>query len=242
MTLFIIFLFFKKHIVFFYYKIKNFYDIIMPPKKNGKGKKTYKRKYKKKIKKQVGSFIHRFQRYAVNPTGIWMSGATPAITEYPLAFDFQLGDIQGINDFTNLYDQYRINSIEIKCRWVPPVNTTTSQQTLCPRLWYAIDFDDANTPTLAELKERSNCKCINLKADKNFYSIKFSPKVLTMLYNTAVSTAYATRKTKHLRIDISNINLPHFGIKFVAEANAPLVNFGNVEFDIVYNFDMFNAK
>lgn len=113
---------------------------------------------------------------------------------------------------------------------------------LCPRLWYAIDFDDAQATTLDELKERSNCKCINLKADRNFYVIKLNPRVLTMLYQSPASTAYATKKSKGLRIDIANPGVPHYGIKFIAEATASGTNFGNVEFDIVYNFDMFNAK
>lgn len=63
-----------------------------------------------------GSFVHRYQRFAVDPAGIWMSGNTPGVTEYPLALDFQLNYISGIGDFTSLYDQYRINSVELRCR------------------------------------------------------------------------------------------------------------------------------
>jgi hypothetical protein len=85
---------------------------------------------------------HRFVRRDLIPVDAGTAGV-----EVGLAFSFSLDQLPNYTDFTNLFDHYSIDRIDLVA--VPGINTV--QITFC------IDLDDAVAPTgIADLLERQN--------------------------------------------------------------------------------------
>ena len=71
-------------------------------------------------------------------------------TTYANAWSFNLSQLPNYTDFTNLYDQYRINKIVFKI--IPKfseasINAGTANNANLAQIHSVIDYDDAVTPT-----------------------------------------------------------------------------------------------
>jgi len=86
---------------------------------------------------------HRFVRRDFIPVDAGSAG-----TAQGLAFSFSLDQLPNYTDFTNLFDHYSIDKVDIVA--IPGVNPA--------QIFSAPDFDDAVAPTgVADLLERQNC-------------------------------------------------------------------------------------
>lgn len=168
---------------------------------------------------------HMYQRYATTPTEFTMTTA-----EQPQAEKFQLNYIKGYSEFVALYDRYKITSVEMQITlinnpdsyWGPnpsdytlTTNGVQGRSNWYPKMWYVRDYDDENTISLSAIKERANVKCIIMRPNK-IYKIRIRPAVLAQTYATAVSTGYAPKWKQW--IDMQQQDVPHYGIKYVMDA------------------------
>lgn len=130
------------------------------------------------------------------------------------------------SDFTNLFDQYRIRKVIVTFQLITnpdaayPLNSTVSSATVnpsnwFPKLWYIPDYDGGADETIPTIKERQGVRCKILKPN-SFVTIAFTPKCRTLTYSTSTSTGYAP---KNIKIDMSDTNVEHYGIKYVIDAN-----------------------
>jgi len=164
---------------------------------------------------------HIYTRYAGTPADI----STAAI-EYNKAESFTFNSIKAYSEFSALYDRYRITSVQMQVTLINnPDSTWALNDPLTagakaqvsnwfPKFWYVKDYDDANSITLSEIRERSKVKCMVLRPNK-LYKINIRPAILNQTYATIATTGYSPHWKQW--IDMKDVDVPHYGLKWVLD-------------------------
>lgn len=164
--------------------------------------------------------IHNFCRWGNDVTV-----SVNNVASYSVAETFQLSALPNVTEFGTLYDMFRINKVIMYIRLITNpdadlalnnrgVSLTTQYGNVCnffPSIWYCRDYDDANTETLAELRERCKTKQAVLRPDKDI-RIAITPAVAAQLYQSATGTAYSAKWKQW--VDMSQNTTPHYGLKW----------------------------
>lgn len=170
--------------------------------------------------------------------------STIANTQY-FAYNFQPNSMVNPTDFTNLYDQYRMNKIVMKFRLVSDPagaggSTSTNTGALVPRLFWYIDYDDATTPaSLNEMRERAKCKLAPLSAYKPIV-VKWTPSCLVTGYESGVSSMYIPKFKQW--VDMADFGTQFFGIKFAIDEFSNVATPFAVEIEVKYYFSCKNVR
>jgi len=143
---------------------------------------------------------------------------------YTVKFD----DMVAYGEFTNLFDYYRIESVIMTFQLItnPDSNSTlngstTSQVTnWYPKMWFVRDYDGGTTETISSMKERQGVKCRLLQPNK-IVRITYIPRVRALIYKTSTTEGYAP---KRVRLDMSDVTVPHYGLHVVFDTNGVDVN------------------
>jgi len=130
-----------------------------------------------------------------------------------LGKSFVFSDLPQASSFTALFDQYKVDKIEL---WVYPTSTTANNQQT-PVLWdLVIDYDDDNTPTtIAQLQNYTNC--IEQSANCGAY-VCFQPHVAQALYGGGVFTSFGNKPCGW--IDSGSPGVRQYGIKMACTSAA----------------------
>jgi len=162
---------------------------------------------------------HRFSRYTPQTSYSVVAGQT----ELDVGFHFQLDEIVNVNEFTVLFDRYRIDCVICKFQLITnpdasylPNSTVANSNNFYPKLWWYVDPDDANPLTLSQIKERQNVKCRVMRPN-SVISVRVRPAVLLQTYRTALTTGYAPKYKTF--IDCGTPDVPHYALKFVLDCN-----------------------
>lgn len=146
-------------------------------------RKTYgrKRAYRKRFGRKYryskrGQKLYMFKRWTSVFGVIQADSVTPTLQ----AFNFSLNDLPNYTEFTNLYDQYKINCVKIMFTPQMTVNnslSTANNPAANVRFFSAIDYNDSTAPaSIDELREYHTCKCTPiLRIHKR---IIYKPKIL----------------------------------------------------------------
>ena len=214
-------------------------------KRNRKGKRrSYGRRKKKTSMTRwgVGKYnIHQFRRFSRG----YNVPLTSNLTGFDAtAFQFTLDRVQGYSELTAMYDQYRIDYVQFRINWSPKytvsVDPNAPGQSTYPLLYYYKDYDDATDPTsLAQMQERGNLRQVRITPNK-IIKINVKPAVAQMVYQSAVSTAYAPKWGA--KIDVAMPDVPHYGLKIGIDhlINQPAQ--GQLDVEIVYHVTMFGVR
>lgn len=162
---------------------------------------------------------HKFSRYTPQ-----VSYSVPALaTELDVGFHFTLDEIINVNEFTVLFDRYKIDYVVCKFQLITnpdaaylPNSVIANSNNFYPKLWWYVDPDDANPLTLAQIKERQNVKCRVMRPNQ-VISVRVKPAVLLQTYRTALTTGYAPKYNTF--IDCGTVDVPHYALKFVLDTN-----------------------
>lgn len=156
-----------------------------------------------RLPRGMNTGVHHFKRVA-QLSAINASAAGNVLG----AYSFQFDDIPNKTEFTNLFDQYRINGISI--RLVP--NFTGSDLNpagsvvAVPNIWSIIDYDDSVSPAnLNEMLQYPNCK---MTRGQSIHKRYFRPSCL--LDVAGITTGVKFKQW----INMANTNIPHYGFKY----------------------------
>jgi len=192
-----------------------------------RGKFTVKRSLSKsRVRRGKGKFTkaisqHVYSRYADTPASIDVTGV-----EYGKGEAFTFDSIRAYNEFSALYDRYRITCVQMQITLVTnPSSTWSTNDPLTagakaqttnwfPKFWYVKDYDDASAPSLASMRERSNVKNFVLRPNKTF-KLNIRPAILNQTYRTLTSTGYSPHWKQW--IDMQQTDVPHYGLKWVLD-------------------------
>lgn len=127
--------------------------------------------------------------------------------ETDVAFKFALSDLVGYQDFTGLFDSYKI--VGVKLLFLPRADQQPSAAGNAGVIWYAPDYDDNNATTLQALQQYQTVKMV--RGDKPF-SCYVRPKNAVPIYQTGSTYGYGQGTPW---IDSINSSLPYYGFKLV---------------------------
>lgn len=138
-----------------------------------------------------------------------------------------IGDLPNMSEFTNLYDEYKLNKIILHFESLttgrdmnqPAVTagglfSSASLVGSLKRIRVVRDYNDST----ALATENSAFEYQNMRSypvGKSFKIVLY-PRLLGMNYRNAVSTSYTSIKPKY--IDTNDLATPHYGLKFFVPA------------------------
>ena len=146
--------------------------------------------------------VYTFER-SNQATTIVVQGTTPVDLFGALAFS--LNQFPDFTEFTSLFDQYRISTIQLE--FVP----TTGQNTGSPILT-AIDYDDSTPVTSVGALLEYNTLMIT--SPGQFFQRTFNPKVSVATYQGIATTAYSSMGG--IWIDAGYPAVQYYGLKYAA--------------------------
>ena len=151
---------------------------------------------------------------------------TTAIGVHVDAHSVALSDIPNYTEFTALFEQYMINAVEFSFVPFATAVSLSDQNVVAPYSSIPVimrytDYDDDNVPPTNEDDFMENGK-VRRSLWKNIVKVSFRPKVLTMAYQTALTSGYSP-SNKKIWIDTNDYTVPHFGLK-VMVTGAGLTN------------------
>ena len=230
----------------------------MPVIKKGGRRPRFKRKKKQRsqlanrtrIEKLLNTHLHR--RWA-DSNSVQITAETGASVFFSHIETFALNKLVNYSELTSLYDQYKINFVELYVMWSPdylPIATSTTageRANLIPpslKIYHLPDYDDDSAMTKTEFKERAKCKLMLLKPQQR-KKIIVKPAVLSQMYETLTSTGYAPKF--NIKLDTADPGVPHYAYKFGVEVPQVVggtsnIELGHISFEFRYNLTMYNTK
>jgi len=126
----------------------------------------------------------------------------------------------GATDIVNLFDFYRIDRVCVTFIANTISSTSANLNTALPYLFTAIDYNDADIPTLSSITQAASCAMVlsGINAKPYVTSREFTPRAAAQVYGTATTSAYAETPLNTWFANASTAPPVHYGLKFVIDA------------------------
>jgi hypothetical protein len=159
-------------------------------------------------RKTIGQ-VHKYVRV----TPLTMQNFVP---NSHLGFGVHLDELSEIADLSNLYDEYRIDSVT--WRLSPVITTVDATETLGDivdsdpgMLEFVVDYDDSDTPTSAAvLQQYESYRVVPFRTKRIESTI--TPAIACPAFETLTTTAYRPKWGQW--IDLRYPDVPHYGWKY----------------------------
>lgn len=165
----------------------------------------------------------------------------PEATAVGLFRYFQLSQINQVSSYTAIFEQFRINKVVVEFRYkatgtpaYAPINGAGTSNVeivneVNPVLYFKVDHNDADSDSLATLKESMKTREHQFTNNRPNFTITLKPAVQVEAYKTALSSAYMPKWGQWLNVDDSAV--PHYGLKAycVAGRSGSSANIGTIE-------------
>lgn len=128
--------------------------------------------------------------------------------------------IPNSNDFTLLFDSYRIDSVDLSLHFTSTADSVGgAPQLSVPTIYAVVDQDDAVAPTnVTTVLQYGTCKPYFFNANTGFIKRRVQTYVAASLFNTALSTGYSPRTRQW--VDCDNSAVPQYGLKMCYDAGS----------------------
>jgi len=143
-----------------------------------------------------------------------LGNLTKAAADQGYAFPFTLSQLPAYLEFSQLFDKYRIKSIDIMFSYnlVGEQSVGTSTYHLWPAFFLYMDDDDATIPTTKQsVLERMSVQRVSFAPTRQTISITINPRWVQTRVAVPVSANLAPVNSW---IDMATPAVPHYGIKF----------------------------
>lgn len=187
--------------------------------------RRYKRRYpiRKTIKpKSAYDKVHLVKRFGLIMTGtgtpVFIEGLNNPATDQSFRFYFRLSAVAGYQDFTALYDQYKIRAVKVS--FIPVANITTATESGYASLIYSTyDFNgESSNPTKDEIREYQYCKWSPYGRIHKRY---FFPRTTEFISGT--SSGLSTKVGPQNWISTNNPDIAYHGL-LVNVSNIPSID------------------
>lgn len=153
----------------------------------------------------------------------------PGFIDVGMACPFALNDIGNIGPWRNMYDAYRINSIELNLEYLNNESNVTSLG-LMPTVWMYQDQDDALPPTnVQSITGKQGVKMFQFgNRAKTSFKFKFTPTLQTVVATSAGAQSVTVNK-KPVWCNTQPgsagfVGATHYGLKlWISDVYAPQV-------------------
>jgi hypothetical protein len=130
-------------------------------------------------------------------------------------YQFNIGLMPGVGDLLNVYDFYRIDSVDMWFTYVSDTPATTATGSSWPILAYCIDYDDDNPPATFQNVLTSNMHKIHFfgEADKRVCKVSLKPRANTLVSRGGTASLGLSTGLPGVLIDAATPDVPHYGVK-----------------------------
>lgn len=151
------------------------------------------------------------------PTGSAIVGGVlrqAAATDAFASYAFALADIPNVASLGSLFDQYRIEKIQLRFKSRNPAlfisNMTSPNNSSCEP-FLVIDRDDNTAPTtISELQQYDNCQQFGAQDSMD---VIFEPSITPSVFSGGAFSGYSVDDSGKYWIDLANTSVPHYGVK-----------------------------
>lgn len=166
-----------------------------------------------------------------SPTGLTVQGSST---------NFVGTNLPGISELSNLYDQIRVDKVEVTFMIenppAPLATTGTGVSTPMPRLYVSTDYNDCSPNSIGQTEQQEGCRCLTFMDGRpKKYTLK--PKYQQIVFYTSTNSAFAARRGF---VD-SNIDVPHYGLRVACPTTAG-VNTHHLRLTVKFYFTCKNVK
>lgn len=165
-----------------------------------------KYKYRRGWKVKRGQKTYYYKRFTNRLGPLTIDNINPTFA----AYNFSLDDLPNYQEFTNLYDAYRLNAVKIT--FLPQMTQSVSLSAFnnpnaSVRFFSAIDYNDSNVPgTIDDLREYQTCKFTPVLRRHSRY-----------IYKPKIQDRGQTYTPGRPWINTSSPDQDHFGLKIGVE-------------------------
>lgn len=190
-------------------------------------------------------------------TGFSINGTSTGIFNMQFAFtlsgvNVSIGGVSNtllplpnFSEFTNLYDQYRIDWVECKFTFSNNMSNVTSPGSTLPIMYLAKDYNDSKVAGVTDLQQyatQQQWQLGNAQGRDGIKTISVKPNVDVALYQ-GLTTGYG--RGKPMFVDTSSPDVLHYGIKIAYDpinypAAATLV--GYLACTFTYHLSLLNSR
>jgi hypothetical protein len=210
-------------------------------------RRTKKSKYKKPLALKVQNFVERAAPDTLN--------VRPEATATGLFKSFQLNDIAQVNNYVQLFDEYKITKVVVTFRYkgigqnarvvdITGANPITPVNEVNPVLYYKIDHNDDENDDLSNLKLSMKTREHQFTNNNPKFDIVIKPSNLISTDNmVGASPAIGTNRPKWGQwLHTPDDGIKYFGLKAyaVADTGAGTSYGGALEVTYKYYFSMKN--
>lgn len=132
--------------------------------------------------------------------------------DLPFAMTFAINQATNFTEFSALFDEYKINAVNIRVSPNSTIAQSATSQTL-PYIEWVYDHDDSVPPNIATFRERMGIRTKFFNATTNSANMYCRPRPVSQVYATP-AIGYSTNQ-KATWLDMSNTTVPHYAIKGV---------------------------
>lgn len=196
-------------------------------KNNKRTKQKRQRGRKPAVERQIRSQFYRFTRTLnfdlnINPsTGFATAGnnlnlvfALQGVSYFINGTGVGLIAFPNYSEFTALFDQYMIESMEVELYWSKNSAAESGTNAVQPLIWSAYDYDDASNTSLSSLQQYPAIRSTALGEDGGkVLKMKISPVPRVQLPDGSGGTAYAPTLDRNPWIDCGYPAVEHLGVK-----------------------------
>lgn len=169
---------------------------------------------------------------AGNTTGLTVGtvaasgGIIPGLYDYPVSCFFSLQDVINSGDFTTLFDQYRIEKVQLIFRISSLATTGAPSSTASafnispltnPTLYWFIDHDDANSISPSDMRERMGVRSRQLVPGRPVIITLRNPRVDVATFNSGGVAIPNGVGNGRAWFDTATSTVPAYGIKFMLQ-------------------------
>lgn len=144
-------------------------------------------------------------------TPVLAPGTTLNTYDVPFSVKFRLDELTNSTELTNLFDRYKIVSAMVKCNFM---NFPGDTRIPLPYIDYIQDYDDANLPTVASMREKMGTKSKTFTASRPRITMGVKPRVAQEIFNNGITTSYAVPRGSTW-VNCAYPSVEHYAIKGV---------------------------
>lgn len=164
--------------------------------------------------------VDSFSTFGLSNSGrydIQMSFCLDTVNVYLGGTLFATYAVPSSSEFVNLYDQYRIDWIDVDITFNSNNSSTNSPTQSMPKIWFAEDHNDVNGVTLPQIMQYDNVQVWQTGMGVGVMKrIRVKPTTNTLVYYTNVLSAYKKNSNKEW-LDTQYASIPYYGVKMYVD-------------------------
>jgi hypothetical protein len=166
--------------------------------------------FPREIPLPVRNVVHKFCRT------VKYTSAAGGVAANSLVYPFALSDLPGYTEFTTLYDQYMIESVELVL--IPSITQLMSNYPIVGSNISVVDYDDS--VALASVTAALQYETAQIHPLTDRIVRRVEPRIALQANNANSGASAGQVSARSQYIDSANASVPHYGIKIYLDAEA----------------------